>query len=273
MSGDVDRALQDSLIRLLADAPFRYALTHVDGGAAYGGLTAAQVEAIRAGDARRIERFAKFLTRQFYLERIMQFHKYSRALAHFTGRLPEGLLHTPEFENLIPTVILGSRTTARDIARLVQAYLADARGAPPYAADLVRYENAQLLTESGPRPPAATPPRAWPQLAVIVNPDAAVLRFAWNLPALFPTLLQLAATDNTPAQPPKAEPAELALVFARSPRGRVTVLRWTETVENLTAFLDGERLLSDAIDNASLPPREGLEIANALLDAGVLIIP
>ncbi len=158
---DADRTLQDSLIRLMADAPFRHALTHVDGGSAYGGLSAAQVDKIRAGEARRIDRFAKFLAREFYLRRITHYHKYSRALSRFTGRSPTGLLSTPEFANLLPTVILGSRTTARDIARLVQAYLADARGAPPYAADLVRYENAQLIAESGPRVVSQHPaPRA-----------------------------------------------------------------------------------------------------------------
>ncbi len=268
---DADRTLQDSLIRLMADAPFRHALTHVDGGSAYGGLSAAQVDKIRAGEARRIDRFAKFLAREFYLRRITHYHKYSRALSRFTGRSPTGLLSTPEFANLLPTVILGSRTTARDIARLIQAYLADARGAPPYAADLVRYENAQLIAESGPRVVSSTPLRARPQLAVVVNPEAAVLRFAWDLPAIFQPLLALAASDDAAAELPETVKEETTLVFVRSPRGRVTVLRWTETIETLTAYLDGERPLSDAIDAASMPPREGLEIANALLDAGVLI--
>jgi len=266
-----DRALQDSLIRLLADAPFRDALMHVDEGVAYGGLTAGQVEAIRAGDLRRVDRFGKFLARQYYHERIWHFHKYSRALSHWTGRSPEGFLLTPAFANLLPNIIIGSRTTARDLARLVQAYMSDARGAPPYATDLVRYENAQLIAESGPRPPASAPPRARPQLATIINPEASILRFTYDLPAIFKPLLALAEAEHFPEHPPDAPLAELTLVFVRSPRGRVTVLRWTDTIESLTAYLDGERPLSDAIDAATLPPREGLEIATALLDAGVLI--
>ena len=108
---DNDRAFQDSIIRLLADAPFRHALTHVDEGSAYGGMSAHQVEGIRAGDARRVDRFAKFLARQYYRDRIFLFHKYSRALARYTGRSPEAVVHTPEFDNLLPTVILGSRST------------------------------------------------------------------------------------------------------------------------------------------------------------------
>jgi len=271
MTATSDRALQDQLIRLLADAPFRDALMHVDEGVAYGGLTADQVEAMRAGDLRRMDRFARFLARQYYHERLWHFHKYSRALAHWTGRSPEGLLQTPAFAALLPTIILGSRTTARDLARLVQSYLADARGAPPYAGDLVRYENAQLIAESGPRPHSATPVRARPQLAAIVNPDASTLRFKHDLPAIFKPILETAELDERPERPPEAPEAELTLVFVRSPRGRVTVLRWTDTIESLTAYLDGERPLSEAIDAAALPPREGLEIANALLDAGVLI--
>ena len=113
MTATSDRALQDQLIRLLADAPFHDALMHVDEGVAYGGLTADQVEAMRAGDLRRMDRFARFLARQYYHERLWHFHKYSRALAHWTGRSPEGLLQTPAFAALLPTIILGSRTTAR----------------------------------------------------------------------------------------------------------------------------------------------------------------
>lgn len=268
---DGDRGLQDQLIRLLADAPFRDALMHVDEGVAYGGLTSGQVEAIRAGDLRRVDKFGKFLARQFYHERIWHFHKYSRALSHWTGRSPEGLLLTPAFANLLPNIILGSRTTARDLARLVQAYMADVRNAPPYAMDLVRYENAQLIAESGPRPHAAAPPRARPHVALIVNPEASILRFTYDLPAIFKPLLALVEADEYPEHPPEVEKTELSLVFVRSPRGRVTVLRWTSTIESLTAYLDGERPLSDAIDAATMPPREGLEIASALLDAGVLI--
>jgi len=268
---DGDRALQDQLIRLLADAPFRDALMHVDEGVAYGGLDAGQVEAIRAGDLRRVDRFAQFLARQFYHERIWHFHKYSRALAHWTGRSPEGLLLTPAFANLLHSIILGSRTSARDLARLVQAYVADARGAPAYASDLVRYENAQLVAESGPRPAAAAAPRARPQMAVIANPDAAILRFAFDLPVIFKPLLEMMEKDEYSEEPPDCPAAELTLVFVRSPRGRVTVLRWTDVIEGLTAFLDGERPLSDAIDAAQMPPREGLEIATALLESGVLI--
>jgi hypothetical protein len=269
---ETDRALQDALIRLLADAPFRVALTHVESGATYGGLSPHQVEELRSGDARRIERFARFLARQYYHERIYHYHKYSRALARWTGRSPEALLAMPAFGNLVPSIILGSRTTARDLARLLQAYLADAPGAPPYAADLVRYENAQLIAESGPRPPhSIAPPRATPRVVVGVNPDASILRFKWDLPVVFQALLALAESDDVPAAPPEAPEKELSLVFVRSPRGRVTVLRWTDTIETLTAFNDGERPLGEAIDAADLPGREGLEIAAALLEAGVLI--
>jgi hypothetical protein len=267
-----DRDLQDVLIRLLADAPFRHALTTVDSGAPYGGLDPHQVEALRSGDARRIDRFANFLARQYYLERILHYHKYSRVLARWTGRAPDALLTMPEFANLMPSIILGSRTTARDIARLVQAYLADARGAPPYASDIVRYENAQLIAESGPRPHQLTPPpRAVLPLVAIVNPDASIIRFAWDLPAILQPLLALSDADDVPPSPPEAEAKDVSLVFVRSPRGRVTVLRWTEGIETLTAFLDGERPLAEAFDAANLRPRDGLATANALLEAGVIL--
>src|SRR3989449_5690420 len=50
-------------------------------------------------------------------ERLVHFFKYSRALARVTGRRPEAILRRPGFDALLPTAVLGSRETARAVAR------------------------------------------------------------------------------------------------------------------------------------------------------------
>src|SRR5467141_2422478 len=107
-----DRALQDEVIRALADAPYR---------------TSAEWRGRQLADAGQVERFARFLARHFYHERIVHFFKYSRALARVTGRAPEAILKSPAFDALLPTLVLGSRETAAAVARLVTAHVAAGR--------------------------------------------------------------------------------------------------------------------------------------------------
>src|SRR5205807_1765587 len=71
-----DRALQDDVIRALADAPYR---------------ASPRWRRRNLADPDRVERYARFLARHFYYERIVQFFKYSRALARITGRAPEAV--------------------------------------------------------------------------------------------------------------------------------------------------------------------------------------
>src|SRR3989442_11390114 len=129
-----DRALQDDVIRALADAPYRASAEWRERGLA---------------DAGRVERFARFLARHFYHERIVHFFKYSRALARVTARWPEAVLRQPGFDALLSTVVLGERATARAVARLGLAYVAGEEG--PYHRDFLRYHEAMLVVEAGPR--------------------------------------------------------------------------------------------------------------------------
>src|SRR5438105_3567318 len=131
-----DRALQDDVIRALADAPYR---------------ASPRWRRRNLADPDRVERYARFLARHFYYERIVQFFKYSRALARITGRAPEAVCKGDAFDLLLPSVVLGSRETAQAVARLVVAHVGAARAPIAYLADLLRYEEAMMLVEAGPR--------------------------------------------------------------------------------------------------------------------------
>ena len=105
-----DRALQDHVIRALADAPYR---------------ASTEWHRRALADPERVERYARFLARHFYYERIVHFFKYSRALARATGRRPEAVLNQPGFDALLPTVVLGSRASTQAVAAVLE--LADGR--------------------------------------------------------------------------------------------------------------------------------------------------
>src|SRR3989441_8322553 len=131
-----DRALQDDVIRALADAPYRASADWQRRGLA---------------DPDRMERYARFLARHFYYERIVHFFKYSRALARVTGRAPEGVLKSASFDALLPELVLGSREAAGAVARLVTVHVVAGAAPVPYLADLLRYESAMMVGEAGPR--------------------------------------------------------------------------------------------------------------------------
>lgn len=195
-----DRALQDELLRALADPAYRRSPAWRERGLA---------------DHARVERFARFLARRFYHERVVHFFKYSRALARVTGRSPLDALGGPGFERLLPDLILGDRASAAAVAELVVAHVGTARAAVPYLADLLRYEEAMMVAEAGPRSvrEGDVPEEAFP------------LALDHDLPAVLPALLRpFDAVPEAPARPCR-------LVVTRSPHGRVTVTLAEEAEE------------------------------------------
>jgi hypothetical protein len=247
-----DRALQDEVIRALADAPFRCS-------PAWRGRGLAEPE--------RVERFARFLARHFYYERIVHFFKYSRALSRVTGRKPEGILRRPGFEALLPTAVLGSRDTAQAVAQLVVAYVAGADSAIPYLGDLLRYEAAMLVVEAG--------PRVWRETGTgegeggkgetpEVVEGTVLLELGYDLPVVLSQLL------GPWTEVPQAPLRPTRLLVARSPHGRVAVARSTDAVAAVLQLADGRRTLAELARGAGLAARELEETLRGLVDLGAV---
>ncbi|PYO62544.1 MAG: hypothetical protein DMD49_00430 [Gemmatimonadetes bacterium] len=248
-----DRALQDLVLRALADASFRAS-------------SAWRQRAL--ADPAKVERFARFLARHFYYERIVHFFKYSGALARVTGRRPEGTLRGAEFEALLPVVVLGSRQTARAVADLVVREVKG--GAPvasiPYRDDLLRYEAAMMVAEAG--------PRVWREngkgeegrgTGVPETAEGTVLLdLAYDLPAVLPQLLQ------PWTEVPQAPPRPVRLLVARSPRGRVAVARTDSAVARVVELADGRRTLEELARAAGLPRNELEATLAGLTDLGAV---
>jgi hypothetical protein len=252
MNGSSDRALQDRIIRALADARYRVSPEWLVQGLA---------------DQDRLERYARFLARHFYFERLVQFFKYSRALAPVTGRRPEAVLTHPEFDALLPGVVLGSRETARAVAALAVAYVAAAAAPIPYLQDLLSYEEAMMVVEAGPRvwrdQGSGVAGRQAGEAPTAVE-GTVILELTHDLPAVLPALLRpWTALPVAPERP-------TTLLVARSPYGRVAVARSDATVTTLVRFADGEQSLAQLAAQTGLAVSELQATVRGLVELGAL---
>ncbi len=250
-----DRALQDRVIRALADAPYR---------------ASPEWRRQELADPERLERYARFLARHFYHERIAHFFKYSRALARVTGRRPDAVLKRPAFETLLPTAVLGSRETARAVARLVVEHVASAEPAVPipYLRDLLRYEEAMMVAEAG--------PRVWREDTMeqgvgggewdvpVTVEGTVLLELAYDLPTVLPKLLQ------SWTEPPTAPRKATKLLVARSRHGRVAVARGDEAVAAVVKLADGKRTLAELARSAGLEVATLEETLKGLTELGAV---
>ena len=246
-----DRDVQDRVIRALADARYR---------------ASPAWQAYHLADPDRVERYARFLARHFYHERIVQFFKYSRSLARVTGRPPEGVLKGDGFDLLLPSVVLGSRETAQAVARLVVAYVAAARAPIPYLADLLRYEEAMMLVEAG--------PRVWRETGTGETGDGngepqavegtLLLDLQYDLPAVLPRLLE------PWTEVPRAPELPTQLLVARSPHGRVAVARSDAGIAAVLRLADGKRTLEQLAAGAGLPVGTLEATLQGLVELGAL---
>jgi len=248
-----DRALQDDVIRALADAPYR---------------ASADWQRRELADPDRVERYARFLARHFYYERIVHFFKYSRALARITGRRPEAVLKQPGFDALLPTVVLGDRETARAVARLVIEYVGESGGPIPYLADLLRYEEAMMVVEAGRRVWRDADGAEGAGSGEGYRPETVegtvLLELAYDLPAVLPSLLQ------PWTEVPEAPRRPTTLLVARSPHGRVAVARSDAAVAAVVQLADGKRTLEELATGAGLEVGRLEETLQGLVDLGAV---
>ena len=157
---------------------------------------------------------------------------------------------------------------ARALAAIVKVHVAGAPNAPAYAPDLVRYQNAQLVLEAGPRlwRTDEPPPALGEETLVTRGADVQLLHFTWDLPAMLPLLL----SSEPATEPPTAVPRETRLVLARTPRARVTVLRLDTMVKIILEAVAEPRTILDLAMRLALPPPDMLKTVRVLVDAGVL---
>jgi hypothetical protein len=247
-----DRAVQDALIRALADAPYR-------------GSPAWRLQEVASQD--RVERFARFLARHYYHERLAHFFKYSRALARVTGRRPESVLSAAGFDALLPTLVLGSRASAVAVAGLAVAHVRGGDGATvPYLDDLLAYEEGMMVVESGARlwRDGASEPAEQQRSVPIRVEGTMLLDLQVDLPRVLPALLR---PWTAVPQPPRLP---IRLLIARSRRGRVSVARTSNAIATLLELADGRKTVEDLAREAGLRPAELEATLDELVEIGAV---
>ena len=248
-----DRALQDLVIRALADGPFR---------------RSPEWRQRALADPDRVEQFARFLARHYYFERIVHFFKYSAALSGITGRRPEAVLGQPPFDALRPALVLGSRDSARTVAALVVAHVKSGRpSAPiPYHADLLRYEESMMVVEAGPRVwrERENGERKTDDAAPQTVAGTALLDLSYDLPTVLPLLLRPWTTV------PEAPARAVRLIIARSRYGRVAVAKATDAIVSIMELADGRKTLEDLAREAGLRPAELQATLQGLTELGAV---
>lgn len=251
------REIQDIILRLLCDGPLRHK-------ALQGGALAPEVppEVLARIDGEGLERFARFLARHFYRERIVHLFKYSRALAHLTGRRPEEVLKSEPFEALLPRAVIGSRHTAAEVADLLYHHLVDNSrdilARIPYWLDLVRYQCAFFVADAVPEE------REAPELPERAE-GAQLLELEWDLPSVLPELLK------APAIPPLPPRAPTRILISRSPEGRVSSMACSEAMARLFDLIDGNNDLNSLSEKSGLSPEAVAKALARLARVGAII--
>ena len=234
-----DRDLQDAVITYLANANLRRAPVPP--------LPLSPEQARRAG------KFARFLARRYYRDRLARSFRYSRRFA----AAAETLVDTPGFDAFLGDCVLGSAAAAERVGDMAIAYLQPSPSPGPWRSDLLQYERLFFLQTATTE---TVSPAEFPQPAA----SARCRKFSWNLPALLPELKT--------GQPAAAcLPQEIILLFSRTTQGRIYVVEVDDSTAAVFRAAD-VRLSARHIAEAISQPAEFVQrTLAALVRIGALV--
>jgi hypothetical protein len=234
-----DRAVQDEIIRYLADAKVRAQGPRGAPMSASGAVKAAQ--------------FAHFLARRFYRDRLVRSFRYSHRWRKQTGRIAEEVVEGAEFDPFLRGCVMGSLESAQRVGEMARAHLQAGPHPGAWWPDLLEYEYAYFLqaatTERNPRLDHPSP-----------GVSAVCRRFAWALPEMLPRLRAAEAIGQNLRHP-------VSLLFSRTEAGRVYVVEVEPALERTFRAIDGQRSPEQIAQVAEVEAeqvQEGLAVLKAL---------
>jgi hypothetical protein len=233
-----DRDLQDAVITYLADATLRRADAD---------LPLAPEQAQRAG------KFARFLARRFYRDRLARSFRYSRRF----GAAAEGLVDIRAFDAFLDNCVLGSLECAERAGDLAMKHLNASPAPGPWWNDLLQYERLFFLQ-------AATTENAVPTSFPQPAPSARCQRFSWNLPVL---LSRLKAGDPLGDELRK----DVTLLFSRTHLGRIYVVEVDEATAAVFHACHAQRTPAQIAQATSLPLATIEQTQTALAQLGAVV--
>lgn len=240
-----DRALQDEIIRYLSDAHQR--------------AVPPQSLKLTGGEAAKANKFARFLARRYYRDRLIRSFRYSRTFAEKTGRRAEDICGREEFEPFLDQCVLGSVDSARSVGEMAVAYLSAGQNLFPWWGELTAYESAHFLQ-------TATTARVQPGPRYRRNPSATCIRFEWALAEMLPRLR-------------KGEPVgeeshrAVTLLFARTHMGKIYVVELDESTAAVFHATDGSRTVERIAEAAGVPLPQAEEALGNLAQIGAVEAP
>jgi len=234
-----DRDLQDALITYLSDAELRRTAPH--------SLPLSPEQTQRAG------RFARFLARRYYRDRLARSFRYSRRF----GPAAESIVDAPEFDAFLNHCALGSLAAAERVSELAINFLNGSAVPGPWWSDLLEYERAFFLQAATTQNGTAC---QVPQPAA----SARCRRFSWNLPDLLLRLKAEEAVNDDFRQ-------EVTLLFSRTPHGRIYVVEVDEITAAIFNAVDGQSNPTAIAQAASLPASQVEQSLAALAQIGAVL--
>ena len=237
-----DRAVQDEVIRYLADAKVRE--------------QGARALLISAAEAAKASRFAHFLARRYYRDRLARSFRYSRRFRGQTGRIAEEVVDAEEFDRFLSQCVIGSLESAQQVAQMAREHLIAVPEPGLWWQDLLDYECAYFLQ-------AATAERRVSTGRPSPGASAICRRFAWALPEMLPRLRAGEALDDHLRR-------EVTLLFTRTDTARIYVVEIDATMEKVFWAANGARSVEHIAAHAgtSLPSTE--QMLEALAGIGAV---
>ncbi len=240
-----DRDLQDDLIRYLANARLRRK--------GPGKLPLPPPEAQKA------DRFARFLARRYYRDRLVRSFRYSRLFAKQIGRVAEEVVDGDLFDIFLDECVLGSLEASRRVGEMAVVHLTLPSPPGPWWLELLQYEQGFFLQ-------AATAENG-PVTYILRRGTSALCRpFHWNLPEILPRLK---------AGQPIAEDMkkDVVLLFSRTTSGRIYVVEVDKITEQVLHFTNGLRKVEQIAAAASLPVESVQTTLQGLSEIGAVVLP
>lgn len=238
-AGQSDRELQDALITYLADAKVRHSSS--------SSLPLSPEQARRAG------KFARFLARRYYRDRLARSFRTSRLF----GSGAEALVEAADFDAFLDDCALGSLASAEPVGALAVEYLSRGPAPGPWWSDLLQYERLFFLQ-------AASTENAMAGECPQPGPSARCHTFSWLLPELRRRLHAGEAVGGELRR-------QVTLLFSRTREGRIYVVEPDQAAAAVFQAADGRRSREQISAATSLSAAAVRQAIAALVQVGACV--